>query len=379
MKDAKTESDSSDNLEYFMAKADIEKLDLNHQHNKMNAASHCNVEPELSDISVHDAPFIGSRTPEFGDDELSGAPSQSHLSAEEGDDKNFQKVTSDNHQSSKIRNETQVSQSQEKALARKVIARTFELQQLEEEYNLLKAAADMAFSEAHPIDFYLEQLNRQVDSKRHNITELESEWDAFRKPLVEKKISLEESLYGDMPDAQEKLQKLREVELEKQSILSEVKRREEDYSKLCLELEKLSGLPSRISYIERIKEITKNSRKQDADIERILKETRELQLESNSIQDSLHRTYAVLDELVFREAKKEPVGRQAYRLLTSIHECFEQIAEKILVTDRIRREMADYEKKLTAMAARGLDVEKLQDDLDAIRKENEKLEQLKEN
>ena len=59
-------------------------------------------------------------------------------------------------------------------------------------------------------------------------------------------------------------------------------------------------MASRGSHIQRIKEITKNSRKQDADIERILKETRELQLESNSIQERLHRTYAVVDEMVFR-------------------------------------------------------------------------------
>jgi regulator of replication initiation timing len=59
-------------------------------------------------------------------------------------------------------------------------------------------------------------------------------------------------------------------------------------------------MASRSSHIQRIKEITKNSRKQDADIERIVKETRELQLESNSIQERLHRTYAVADEMVFR-------------------------------------------------------------------------------
>ena len=76
-----------------------------------------------------------------------------------------------------------------------------------------------------------------------------------------------------------------------------------------------------------------------------------------------------------REAKKDTVGQQAYRLLTSIHESFEQITEKILATDRIRREMADREKKLAAMASRSLNVDKLQADLDAILKENEYLEQ----
>lgn len=168
-----------------------------------------------------------------------------------------------------------------------------------------------------------------------------------------------------------------------------------------MDLENQPKLASRRSYIERVKEITKNSRKQEADIEQILKDTRELQLESNSIQERLHRTYAVVDELVFRykisptnffclenrkitrlmhlltifrEAKKDAVGRQAYRLLTSIHESFEQIREKILATDRIRREATEHEKKLAAMASRSLNADKLQADLEAIRRENEYLE-----
>lgn len=76
-----------------------------------------------------------------------------------------------------------------------------------------------------------------------------------------------------------------------------------------------------------------------------------------------------------REAKKDQVGRQAYRLLTSIHESFEQIFEKILSADRVQREIAENEKKLAAMASRSLNIERLQADLDAIIKENEHLEQ----
>ncbi|RXI03949.1 hypothetical protein DVH24_038223 [Malus domestica] len=146
---------------------------------------------------------------------------------------------------------------------------------------------------------------------------------------------------------------------------------EEELSKLSTDLEKQPKVASRKSYIEGVKEITKNSRKQEADIQQILKDTRELQLESNSIQERLHRTYAVVDEMVFREAKKDAVGKQAYRLLTSIHESFEQIREKIMATDRIRREVGEHEKKLVAMASRSLNVDKLQADLDAIRREND--------
>lgn len=76
--------------------------------------------------------------------------------------------------------------------------------------------------------------------------------------------------------------------------------REEEHLKLSADLEKQQKVASRKSYTNRIKEIAKNTQKQDADIERILKDTRKIQVESNSMQERLHRTYAVADEIVFR-------------------------------------------------------------------------------
>ncbi|KAF4362346.1 hypothetical protein F8388_008230 [Cannabis sativa] len=244
-----------------------------------------------------------------------------------------------------------------------------------EELELLKASADMVFDDnQHSVEFHREQLEEKIESKRNHLKELNSQWEDLKKPLEEEKRSLQDSLYGNNPETKENLQKLREIEQEIQTVLSEIEKRKDELSELSKELAKQPKVASRKSYIDRVKEITKNSRKQESDIEKILKDTRELQLESNSIQERLHRTYAIVDEIVFREAKKEPVGRQAYRLLTSIHESFEQISEKMLATDRIRREVLEHEKKLAAMASRSFNVDKLQSDLDDIRKENEYLE-----
>ncbi|KAH0457708.1 hypothetical protein IEQ34_013023 [Dendrobium chrysotoxum] len=193
--------------------------------------------------------------------------------------------------------------------------------------------------------------------------------------LTEKRMKLEHTFYSEQPEVQEKLIQLKEIEEEIEATLTEISKREAEHLDLLAEFEEQPKLPCRKSYIERITEITKNSRKLDADIKQILKETRELQLESNLIQERLHRTHAVVDETIFREAKKDAVGRQAYRLLTSIHDSFQQIADAILATDRARREAAAQEAKLAALSSRRFDITKIQADLDSIRKENELLEQ----
>ncbi|KAG0468003.1 hypothetical protein HPP92_017331 [Vanilla planifolia] len=175
-------------------------------------------------------------------------------------------------------------------------------------------------------------------------------------------------LHIEETDAKVKSKQQRIIELET--------KREAHRLDLLVELRKQPKLPSRKSYIKRITQISKNSRKLDTDIQQILKETRQLQLESNTIQERLHRTYAMVNELVFREAKRKEVGKKAYGLLTRVQDIFGQISDTILATDRARREAAEWEAKLASLSSRSFDITKLQADLDYINKENELLEQL---
>jgi hypothetical protein len=263
-------------------------------------------------------------------------------------------------------------QSGENLLQEEATTKLSDMQILKEQHPLSESAADMLFDVQHPSTFH-KQLNDQTDAKRHDSIDLESHGDALKKALEGKRRNLEDSLFSTKPEIHAKLQKLKQIELEMQSLMSETKKREDEAYNLSVDVEKQPMLAPRKSFIQRISEITKNSRKQDSDVERILKDTRELQLESNSIQERLHRTYAIVDETVIREGKKDPVGQQAYRLLVSIHEGFAEMSEKILATDRTQREAAEFEAKLCAIASRSLDLGKLQADLDAIKKENESL------
>ncbi|KAJ7014380.1 hypothetical protein NC653_003866 [Populus alba x Populus x berolinensis] len=211
------------------------RLDLNRQREKLEDPSLHNAMPEAEEI-----PFNGlsrqnlgkAKLPAFFYGELfdeEGKSGRDLFGNEEtaavGDDKDVQKAISNKEQPSMVIIEKEELRNEEKVLTEEVTAKTSELQHLEEELELLKAAAEMAFGDQNSIDFCVEQLKEQVDAKRCNITELKSQWDAFRMPLEEKKRNLEESLYANIPDSQEKLQKLRELEHEKQLVLSEITKR----------------------------------------------------------------------------------------------------------------------------------------------------------
>ncbi|VVB00139.1 unnamed protein product [Arabis nemorensis] len=302
------------------------------------------------------------------DESVTDQPSDLSLRQSSGCDENSSEDPSEKNY------ETVELQNQHNLLLAELESGSSELCSLDSELELLKLAAERLLDDKQPGGSYLEQLNQQLAVKRCNIMDLKKQRDDVRLTLETKKLRLLDQLHVEEPQAKEKFHKLRKTELDLQSLSSEIQKREYELCNRYAEVERQPKAAPRKSHIHGIKEITKNSRKLDTDIQRISGETRELQLESNSIRERLHRSYAVVDEMVTREVKKDPAVRQVYKLLTSIHSIFEQISEKILLTDRLRREALDYEKKLRSITARGMSLEKLQADLNAIRKENNSLE-----
>ncbi|XP_074564529.1 uncharacterized protein LOC141821065 isoform X1 [Curcuma longa] len=253
-------------------------------------------------------------------------------------------------------------------------SKPFEVHNLGAEHELLKESTKIACDDQHSVGSCSKEHNEQTETKSDNLEDLKMQWNAL-EGTTEKTHNIEQALLAEQPKAQDRLLKLKEIEQETEAILLEIHRREIEHAELLAELDKLPSNFPRKYYIDRVTEMTKTNRKQNTDILRISKDIREVQLDSNSAQERLHRTYAVVEETVFRNTKDDPAGRQLYRLLTSMHDVFEQIGEKILATDRARRESAEHEKKLAAISSRTLEFDKLQADLDSIKKENESLEQ----
>ncbi|CAN6479720.1 unnamed protein product [Victoria cruziana] len=233
-----------------------------------------------------------------------------------------------------------------------------------------KSTMEVAFGDQSHAEF----MEKKPGVKEDSLLEVQLEWDTFLLTLEGTKKSLMLSGLSEKPEVQQKLRQLDEIGDEIVDMMSRIMKREEECSKLSMELEKQPRMAPRSYYIQRITELSKNSWKQDRDIKQITKDTWQLQLEINSIQERLGRTYAVVEDAVFRDAKKDPVRKQAYLLLVGIHESFSQIADTILAIDRVKREASDYEAKLASLSSTYFGVDKLEADLNSLQKENELLE-----
>lgn len=134
---------------------------------------------------------------------------------------------------------------------------------------------------------------------------------------------------------------------------------------------------SRSAYTMRILEIVGNIKKQKEEITKILSDTKDLQKEINSLTGKLDRTFAVTDELVFKDAKKDESVRKSYKYLAALHENCTQLIQTIEDTGTIMREIRDLEEQIeTENGKRTVsNLEKILEDYKAIRQENSALAQ----
>jgi predicted nuclease with TOPRIM domain len=195
-----------------------------------------------------------------------------------------------------------------------------------------------------------------------------------RRPLEEKKAELEKEISTGEGEMASKTMELKDIRQQLQQSREKLRVREGQAWTLETDLKELSSRPKRSSYVHRITELVKNSQKQETDIAKIITDTRALQRDGNATNDRLRRTYALVDELVFRDAKKDPVCRQSYRQLTTIHETFADIVDKVLEMDKTGRDIAELQAQLEELQKSSLDVQSVQADLDAVAIETRALE-----
>lgn len=247
-----------------------------------------------------------------------------------------------------------------------------EIRQLEGEMAVLREAVQLGLDPSNPNA--IPELQEELAQGEQHMASLQAEWEAVRQPLEEKKASLERERLSSEGELASKATRLKELRHQLLNSTEKLRVRELQAWTLETDLKEISSRPKRASYVHRITELVKNSQKQETDIAKIITDTRVLQRDSNATNDRLRRTYALVDELVFRDAKKDPVCRQSYRQLTTIHETFADIVDKVLEMDKTGREIAELQAQLEELQKSSLDVQSVQKDLDAVAIETHALE-----
>lgn len=221
----------------------------------------------------------------------------------------------------------------------------------------------------------LSKLQEVVEASARRVVNLASQWEKHRAPLIDQHRQLRELCSSREVESSRKLSEIKELHDKIRQSAEEAKKKEGLYKQLITELENLPKDVSRSAYTLRILEIVGNIRKQKEEITKILCDTKDLQKDINSLTGKLDRTFAVTDELVFKDAKKDESVRKSYKYLAALHENCTQLIQTIEDTGTIMREIRDLEEQIETENGKKTvaNLEKILEDYKAIRQENSAL------
>ncbi|KAI2661699.1 Coiled-coil domain-containing protein 22 [Labeo rohita] len=199
------------------------------------------------------------------------------------------------------------------------------------------------------------KLQSLVEASSKRVVHLASQWEKHRVPLIDEHRRLKELCSNRESESSRKLSEIKDLHDKIRQSAEEAKKKESLYKQLLTEYETLSKDVSRSAYTMRILEIVGNIKKQKEEITKILSDTKDLQKEINGLTGKLDRTFAVTDELVFKNCT--------------------QLIQTIEDTGTIMREIRDLEEQIeTENGKRTVsNLEKILEDYKAIRQENSAL------
>uniref|UniRef100_A0A4W4FIT9 Coiled-coil domain-containing protein 22 n=1 Tax=Electrophorus electricus TaxID=8005 RepID=A0A4W4FIT9_ELEEL len=230
----------------------------------------------------------------------------------------------------------------------------------------------------------LVKLQSLVEASAKRVVYLASQWEKHRAPLIDEHRRLKELCSNREMESSRKLCEIKDLHDKIRQSAEEAKKKESLmylnllHPVLLVQIAEYDTLPkdvSRSAYTMRILEIISNIKKQKEEITKILSDTKELQKEINGLTGKLDRTFAVTDELVFKDAKKDESVRKSYKYLAALHENCTQLIQTIEDTGTIMREIRDLEEQIETEHGKKTvsNLEKILEDYKAIRQENSAL------
>lgn len=216
------------------------------------------------------------------------------------------------------------------------------------------------------------KLHAMVEGSVQRIANLSGQWEGHRAPLLQKIRELRQLQLNQEEKLAWKMTHLREVRDKRRRIAVEVQAKEELQRQLISEYDETAQDVSRSAYTQRILEIVGNIKKQKEEIGKILSDTRDVQKEINGLSGKLERTFAVAEDLIFKDAKTDETARKVYKHLAALHENCGQLIDTIEDTGAVMREIRDLEEQMEAERGREAvtNLEKIAGDFRAIRQEN---------
>jgi predicted nucleic acid-binding Zn-ribbon protein len=149
----------------------------------------------------------------------------------------------------------------------------------------------------------IEKLEQSLDAAAQKRANLNAKFLAHKEPLEQQLDSFSGINSIKLQKIKERQENVRNVKRAIAEIHEDMKHKVQLQQSLQAELSKMKRTTERSAYTSRIADIIKSIKRQNYDINEILKDTRMLQKSINNVEGQLQRQFTVTEELVWTKVK----------------------------------------------------------------------------
>jgi len=209
---------------------------------------------------------------------------------------------------------------------------------------------------------------------KDKLIEFAQKWEEIRAPLVEEYRTLKDAHSKREGEIKLKLEQIKQIREECKTLRTTIQRKDARQKQL---LEILKNIPkeNRSTYTNKILVLVGGVKKQRIEISKILIDMRNVQKEINMISEKLNRTFAVVEELIFQDAKKDPTGASTYKMTAQLNQVFTELTDVVSKTGQAANASLLLTDKIDKLQTRttALNMQQIEEDLKQVREENNKL------
>ena len=246
-----------------------------------------------------------------------------------------------------------------------VAARTAELEKDKAEIEMVRRLMQDPEGNKAKLE-QITQLNAQ------KLVEAAQKWEPKRVQLIEGYRAERDKFENRKSAAQDLLQDIEAMRAKARGIAQDIQEKDQRYRNLLEQWKSLEKGKLRSMHTDKILEGLENVKKQNADIDKVLLETRALKKEIAGSTDTLSRSFALVDEMIYKDAPNDASAKTAYKLLVAMNEKFNDLIDGVSTTVATRNEALELERKIDALKIRtdSLNLERVEADLKTLKQEN---------
>nr|CAB3228419.1 coiled-coil domain-containing protein 22 homolog [Phallusia mammillata] len=218
----------------------------------------------------------------------------------------------------------------------------------------------------------MEKLQKLIEKNQQRIVSLGKMWEERRLPMINEIKEFKEKTELSEDNTEIKLEEIKLIRKRMKEATEETKRKEQMIKQLSTELESMKRDISRQSYTKRIHEIVSSIHKQQEEIGRVISEIKDVQKQINKMKGRIDRTFTAVDEVMFKDARKNENIRQAYKYLVSLHDGCTELLRTVEETGAILREVRELEDQIDTESQKNAEenLKKIMKDYKEIKREN---------